>query len=188
MGLFRHRRPNVPPRAPRQARVPVAALGLATLFAVLASGGGGVSKASVTTACIKSGSDAAIQAALTGPGAVASLCPHSVFKLSNTVTFTAPHQVIQTRGLPVGPARAKLEIVGRNLSIAIAGTNESHVTIRNIQVSGERGRLGYLPPPPVGGALIELGGDATGQTIAHVHAHDPRSWSTLHMLDRKSVV
>ena len=186
MGLFRHRRPNVPPRAPRPARVLVAALGLATLFAVLASGGGGVSKAAVATACIRSGSGAAIQAALTGPGAVASLCPHSVFRLSSTVTFTAPHQVIQTRGLPVGPVRAKLEIVARNLSIAIAGTNESYVTIRNIQVSGERGRLGYLPPPPVGGALIELGGDATGQTIAHVHAHDPRSWSTLHMFEGSS--
>src|SRR5260370_28355981 len=104
MPLFRHRRLNVPPRAPRQARVLVAALGVATLFAVLASGGSGVSTASVATACIRSGSDAAIQAALTGPGPVASLCPHSVFRLSNTVAFTAPHQVIQTQGLPGAPA------------------------------------------------------------------------------------
>ena len=181
MPLFRHRRLNVLPRAPQQARVLVAALGLATLFAVLASSGSGVSTASVATACIRSGSDAAIQAALTGPGAVASLCPYSVFRLSNTVTFTAPHQVIQTRSLPVGPARAKLEIVGRNLTIAIAGPNEPYVTIRNIQVSGERGRLGFVGPPPAGGALIEMGGNATGQTIEHVYAHDPRSWSTLHL-------
>jgi parallel beta-helix repeat protein len=183
MSLFRHRRLNVPPRTPRPARVLVAALGLATLLAVLASGGSGVSSASVATACIKSGSDAAIQAALTGEGAVASLCPHSVFRLSNTVTFTAPDQVIQTQGLPVGPARAKLEIVSRNLTIAISGPFESYVTIRNIQVSGERGRLGYVGPPPAGGALIEMGGDATGQTIEHVYAHDPRSWSTLHMFE-----
>jgi parallel beta-helix repeat protein len=182
MPLFRHRRLNVPPRAPRQARVLVAALGLATLFTVLASGGSGVSTASAATACIRSGSDAAIQAALTGPGAVASLCPHSVFRLSNTVTFTAPHQVIQTQGLPPGPARAQLEIVGRNLTTAIAGVNQSYVTIRNIQVGGERGRLGYIAPP-AGGALIEMGGNATGQTIEHVHAHDPRSWSTLHMFE-----
>lgn len=180
MPLFRHRRLNVPPRAPRQARVLVAALGLATVFAVLTFSGSGVSTASVATACIRSGSDAAIQAALTGPGAVASLCPHSVFRLSNTVTFTAPHQVIQTKGLPAGSARAKLEIAGRNLTIAIAGQNESYVTIRNIQVSGERGRLGYIAPP-AGGALIEMGGNATGQTIEHVYAHDPRSWSTLHL-------
>ena len=186
MPLFRHRRLNVPPRAPLQARVLVAAIGLATLFAVLAFGGTGVSTASATTACIGSGTDATIQAALTGPGAVASLCPHSVFSLSNTVTFTAPHQVIQTQGLPVGSARAKLEIVSQGLTIAIAGTNESHVTIRNIQVSGERHRFGYVPPPPVGGALIEMGGDATGQNIEHVYAHDPRSWSTLHMFEGSS--
>ena len=119
MALFRHRRPSVPPGAPRPARVLVAALGLATLFAVIASGGSGVSKASVATACIRSGSEAAIQAALTGPGAVASLCPHSVFKLSSTVTFTAPHQVIQTRGLRrPGPGQAgnrRREPVGRHL-------------------------------------------------------------------------
>src|ERR1700761_420284 len=115
-------------------RVLVAAFGLATLFAVLAFGASGISTASAAaTACIRSGSDAAIQAALTGPGAVASLCPHSVFRLSNTVTFTAPHQAIQTQGLPTGAARAKLEIVSKNLTIAIAATNESHVTIRKIQ-------------------------------------------------------
>ena len=186
MALFGFHRVNVPPRALRRARVLVAALGLAGLFAVLACGGNGVSAASAATACIKSGSDAAIQAALTGPGAVASLCPHSVFKLSNTVTFTAPHQVIQTRGLQACPARAKLEIAGTNLSVAISGVNESSVTIRNIQVSGERGRLGYIGVPPAGGALIELGGDATGQVIEHVHAHDPRSWSTLHMFEGSS--
>ena len=183
MPLIRHRRLNVMPRAPRQAKVLVAALGLTTLFAVLTFGGSGVSTASVATACIRSGSDAAIQAALTGPGAVASLCPHSVFRLSNTVTFTAPHQVIQTQGLPGGPARAKLEIVSKNLTIAITGTNESDVTIRNIQVSGDRRQLGYVGTPPAGGALIEMGGNATGQTIEHVYAHDPRSWSTLHMFE-----
>jgi len=183
MPSFRHRRLNVPPRAPRPARVLVAVLGLAPLLAVLASGGSGVSAAAEATTCIRSGSDAAIQAALTGPGAVASLCPHSVFRLSNTVTFTAPHQAIQTQGLPVGRARAKLEIVSSNVTIAIAGTNESYVTIRNIQVSGERGRLGYVGVPPAGGALIEMGGNATGQTIEHVYAHDPRSWSTLHMFE-----
>jgi parallel beta-helix repeat protein len=183
MPMSANRRLNVPPRAPRHAKALLAALGLATLLAVLTFGGSGVSTASVTSACIGSGSDATIQAALTGPGAVASLCPHSVFRLSNTVTFTAPHQVIQTQGLPDGRARAKLEIVSKNLTIALAGTNESYVTVRNIQVNGERGRLGFVPPPPVGGALMEMGGNATGQTIEHVYAHDPRSWSTLHMFE-----
>lgn len=184
--MSQHRRLNLPPRAPRLAKVLVAALGPATLFAVLTFVAGGVSTASVASACIRSGSDATIEAALTGPGAVASLCPHSVFRLSDTVTFTAPHQVIQTQGLPAGSARAKLEIVSSNLTIAIAGTNESYVTIRNIQVSGQRRQLGYVGPPPAGGALIEMGGDATGQTIEHVYAHDPRSWSTLHMFEGTS--
>jgi parallel beta-helix repeat protein len=183
MPLFWHRRLNGPPGAPRPARVLVAGLGLATLFAVLAFGGSGVSTASAAPACIRSGSEAAIQAALTGPGAVASLCPHSVFRLSSTVTFTAPHQVIQTQGRPDGPARAKLEIVSKNVTVAIAGPGQSYVTIRNIQVSGERGRLGFVGPPPAGGALIEMGGNATGQTIEHVYAHDPRSWSTLHVFE-----
>jgi parallel beta-helix repeat protein len=183
MPLFRHRRLNVPPRSPRQARVLVAALGLAGLFAVLVSAGSRVSTASVASACIRSGSGSAIQAALTGPGAVASLCPHAVFRLRSTVAFTAPHQVIQTQGRPAGSGRAKLEIVSRNLTVAIAGPDESYVTIRNIQVSGERGRLGFVAPPPVGGALIEMGGNATGQAIEHVYAHDPRSWSTLHLFE-----
>ena len=183
MSLFGYRRVDVPRWSSGRVRVLAAALGLATLFAVLASGGSGVSAASAAAACIGSGSGAAIQAALTGRGAVASLCPHSVFTLSSTVTFTAPRQVIQTRGLPAGRARARLEIVGADLTIAISGTNESHVTIRNIQVSGERGRLGYVPPPPAGGALIEMGGNAAGQNIEHVYAHDPRSWSTLHMFE-----
>jgi parallel beta-helix repeat protein len=174
---------KVPPRAPRPAKALLAALGLATLVAVLTSGGSGVSAASVTSACIGSGSDAAIQAALTGPGAVASLCPHSVFRLNNAITFTAPHQVIQTEGLPDGRARAKLEIVGTTLTSAIVGSNESHVTIRNIQINGERPRLGFVVD---GGALMEMGGDAVGQTIEHVYAHDTRSWSSLHMAEGTS--
>jgi parallel beta-helix repeat protein len=180
MPMSQHRRLNVPPRAPRQAKILVAALGLATLFAVLVFGGSGVSTASVASACIRSGSDATIQAALTGPGAVASLCPHSVFRLSNTITFTAPHQVIQTKGLPVGPAQAKLEVVGRTLATAIAGQNESYVTIRNIQISGERQQLGFVVN---GGALMEMGGNAIGQTIEHVYAHNTRSWSSLHLIE-----
>jgi parallel beta-helix repeat protein len=183
MPMSRHRRLNLPPRASRQAKALVATLGLATLFAVLTFGGSGVSTASVASTCIRSGSDATIQAALTGPGAVASLCPHSIFRLKNAITFTAPHQVIQTRGLPVGRARAKLEIVGRTLATAIAGQNESYVAIRNIQVSGDRPRLGFVNG---GGALMEMGGNAIGQTIEHVYAHNTRSWSSLHLIEGSS--
>ena len=178
-----NRRLKVPPRAPRKVKTLLAGLGLAALSAVLTFGGSGVSTASVASACIGSGSETTIQAALTGPGAVASLCPHSVFRLSNAITFTAPHQVIQTLGLPGGRARAKLEIVGTTLTSAIVGSNESHVTIRNIQINGERPRLGFVVD---GGALMEMGGDAVGQTIEHVYAHDTRSWSSLHMAEGTS--
>jgi len=58
--------------------------------------------------CIPRGTDAAVQAALNGPGAQAVLCPGSVIDVSHTITFTAPDQVIETEGLPTGSTRATL--------------------------------------------------------------------------------
>jgi hypothetical protein len=55
--ISQNRRLNLPSRAPRPAKALLAAFGLGTLFTVLTFGGGGVSTASVTTACIGSGSD-----------------------------------------------------------------------------------------------------------------------------------
>ena len=50
--------------------------------------------------CIASGTDADINAALTGPGAVAELCPGAVFNLHNRVTLSAPFQRLTTQGQP----------------------------------------------------------------------------------------
>jgi hypothetical protein len=61
-------------------------------------------------ACVPSGTESGINAALAGTGATAVLCPGAVFTLTSPITFTAPNQVIETQGLPTGTSRATLKI------------------------------------------------------------------------------
>ncbi|MEV0406185.1 hypothetical protein [Actinoallomurus sp. NPDC050550] len=134
--------------------------------------------AHATAACIPSGTDAAINAALTGSGSAAVLCPGAVFTLSDSIRFTAPNQRIETQGLPTDDSRATLKLSG-SLTTAINGTDQSGVTVQNIQIDGGRPTLGRLD----GGALMEMGASGTGQTVQNVYAHDTRSWSTLHFIE-----
>ncbi|GAB2821217.1 hypothetical protein GCM10027176_26990 [Actinoallomurus bryophytorum] len=129
-------------------------------------------------ACIPSGTEAGINAALSGTGATAVLCPGAVFTLTNPVTFTAPNQVIETQGLPTDANRANLK-VGGSLTTAINGNGQSGVTVENIQIDGGRPVLGRLD----GGALMEMGASGSNQTVQNVYAHDTRSWSTLHIIE-----
>jgi parallel beta-helix repeat protein len=131
------------------------------------------------SACIGSGTDADINAALVGAGATAVLCPGSTFTLSNSVTFTAPNQTIETQGLPTDSTRADLKVGGGSLTTAIAGNNQSGVTVENVQIDGGRPAFGRLD----GGALMEMGGGGSNQTVRGIYAHDTRSWSTLHMIE-----
>jgi parallel beta-helix repeat protein len=129
-------------------------------------------------ACVPSGTEAGINAALSGAGATAVLCPGAVFTLTNPVTFTAPNQVIETQGLPTDASRANLKI-GGSLTTAINGNGQSGVTVENIQIDGGRPALGRLD----GGALMEMGASGSNQTVQNVYAHDTRSWSTLHFIE-----
>src|SRR5207302_5439471 len=125
------------------------------------------------------GTDADINAALAGAGAQAVLCPGAVFSLNNSVTFTAANQQILTQGLPTDATRAILRVAGGSLTTAINGNGQPGVTVENIQVDGNRPGLGAL----TGGALLEMGGGGTGQTVQNITAHDTRSWSDMHFIE-----
>jgi parallel beta-helix repeat protein len=129
--------------------------------------------------CIPSGSEAAVQAALSGAGAQALLCPGAVIQVSHTITFTAPNQVIATQGLPTDATRATLRLASSAITSVVSGGNRSGVTLENIQADGQLATLGRAG----GGALVELGGGATGQVVQHDNLHDTRSWSTLHIAE-----
>ena len=142
---------------------------------VLASGSGVASAAT----CISSGSETAINAALVGSGAQAVLCPNAVFTLNNSITFTAPNQQVYTQGLPTDSTRAVLRLGSGSVTTAINGNGQSGIVIENIQVDGNIAATGKLD----GGALIEIGGAGSNQTVQDINAHDTRSWSTLHIIE-----
>src|SRR5262245_55192189 len=60
--------------------------------------------------CLSSGTDATLNAALSGAGTSIELCPGAVFALSHTVRFSAPGQTLRTWGSPVDDRRALLRI------------------------------------------------------------------------------
>lgn len=131
------------------------------------------------SACIASGDEQAINAALNGAGAEAILCPGAAFALKAPVRFTAPNQRIYTKGLPTGNQRAVLRVTGADQATAITG-GHSGIRIESIEVDGARPALGRIPN---GSGLIEIGGAVTGQVVKNIHAHDPRGWSALHLIE-----
>ena len=162
----------------RRARLRLAAV------AVLAAGqlaaiGAVAGTPSHAAACLTSGTDATIQAALNGTGAQAVLCPGAVFQLGATVHFTAPNQAILTQGLPTDNTRAVLRLTGSGVTGAINGGGQSGVTVENLQVDGNIGSLGRLG----GDALLEMGNQGSNQVIQNNFLHDTRSWSTLHVME-----
>jgi len=136
--------------------------------------------APAAASCIASGTDAAIDAALVGSGAQAVLCPGAVFELSNPITFTAPNQQLYTQGDPTGATRAILRVASSGLATAVQGNGQPGIVVSNVQIDGNRPNLGL---DSSGGALMEMGGAGTGQTVQDVFAHDTRSWSTLHFIE-----
>jgi parallel beta-helix repeat protein len=131
-----------------------------------------------SAACIASGTEADINAALNGTGAQAVLCQGATFQLNNPVVFTAANQQIFTDGLPTDSRRAILRITSSNANGQAIGGNQSGITIENIEVDGQRPALGVLKN---GSALIEIGGNVSNQTVKNIYAHDGRGWSILHI-------
>ncbi|MGH3168222.1 MAG: hypothetical protein ACRDN0_20360 [Trebonia sp.] len=167
----------MPGRRSRHSLVAVAALLLMTGASLTTEGTGAAAQAQ---ACIASGDTAGITAALSGQGTAAVLCQNATYDLTAPITFTAPDQEIYTEGQPTGSARATLVVTGSDQSEAIEGDNESGITIENVQVNGNRPALGRIAG---GGALIEIGGNVTGQTVQYVNAYETRGWSTLHITE-----
>jgi parallel beta-helix repeat protein len=153
------------------------AAGLAVLVAV-ATIVGPVPRAGAA-ACIPSGTEAEINAALTGAGAKAELCRGAVFSLRAPVRFTAPGQEVSTQGLPADDSRATLRVTGSDQTSAVDGGGQSRVTLRNVQVDGARPALGPLTGP----ALVQMGGGAADQVVRDNVIRHPRSWSALHIFE-----
>ena len=129
--------------------------------------------------CLASGNEQTINAALTGPGTEAVLCPGAVFALKAPVQFTAENQRLYTQGLPTGNTRAVLRVTGASQASAITG-GHSGIRIESIEVDGARPALGRVNN---GAGLIEIGGNATGQVVQNIWSHDPRGWSALHLIE-----
>ncbi|EME58696.1 right-handed parallel beta-helix repeat-containing protein [Amycolatopsis decaplanina] len=134
--------------------------------------------AAAATPCIASGTEAAINAALVGPGARAILCPGATFLLYNPVTFTAPDQQLYTQDLPADSRRAILRLASAPVTTAVIAYRQSGVAVRNIQVDGNRSALGHAN----GGALLEMGA-ARDQAVEDTYVHDTRSWSSIHFIE-----
>ncbi|GAB6900037.1 right-handed parallel beta-helix repeat-containing protein [Kineosporia succinea] len=154
-----------------------AAIGTAGLLAVV---GTSVATAANPAGCLESGTDKDIQNALSGDGAVATLCAGATFDLSQPVRFSAANQSIETEGLPSGDTRATLRVTGANQATAIEGGGKSGIKLRSIQVDGQRPTLGRIEG---GSGLVEIGGDVTGLVVENSRFLEPRGWSALHLAE-----
>lgn len=167
--------------APRQLtarqKLAVGILSAATVAAVVT--GVTTIESPTATSCIASGTEVEINAALTGSGARAILCPGAVFHLAAPVRFSALDQEISTQGYPTDSTRAVLLVDDSNLTSAVNGVGHIGAVLRNVQVDGNRPVLGALK----GDALIEMGGAGTDQTVREIVSREPRSWSALHFYE-----
>ena len=150
------------------------------LFAVPALAASNEASVSTINSCIPSGDQNSINSVLISDGSVAVLCPGAVFNLTATVRFTQSNQEIYTEGFPTDSTRAVLKIANSDMTTAVSGYNRSGVKLRNVIVDGSRTEL---DDKKVGGALILMGGDVSGQVVDWVKAYDTPSWSTLHIFE-----
>ncbi len=124
--------------------------------------------------CIPSGNQTGIQAALSGIGARAILCPNAVFELTETVSYTDDDQAIYTQGFPTDDSRALLRVASAAIDTAVHAEAHSGVKLSHVIIDGNRPELG------AGRAgLIQFGGAASGQVVEWVKAYEPRGWSVL---------
>lgn len=134
-----------------------------------------------STTCIAGGDQNTIMNALSGPGSVANLCPGAVFNLTGTVNFSHDDQEIRTEGYPADNGSKALLRVVTAFPAAINGKSRSRVKLKNIAVDGGRAAngSGYVTEH---GALIVIGGNASGQVVDRVRAYEPRNWSILQII------
>ncbi|KAK4704505.1 hypothetical protein P7C70_g1699, partial [Phenoliferia sp. Uapishka_3] len=117
-----------------------------------------------------------------GVGTTVYLCPNANITITAPIFFSAASQTLATQGYPTDNSRAMITVTGASQSVAIFGAvgGGNNIAVRNVQIDGNREGLGLI----VGGqALMEMGGDNTGQVIDSVHAFEPRGWSCLHAIE-----
>ena len=56
----------------------------------------------------------------------------------------------------------------------------ARVALRNIQIDGQRPRLGRAPPEAKGGPLVAIGNNE-GQVVEHCLLTNPRGWAAVHI-------
>jgi hypothetical protein len=129
--------------------------------------------------CIKDGAETAINAALSGPGSRALLCPGAVIRISHPIVMGFADQELATQGSPRGDARAIIRVVGEGQATAIE-SRASGIHLHHVIIDGQRRVGGKVVK---GGALIEVGGAVSGIRIDHIRSFDPRGWSALHVFE-----
>ena len=122
----------------------------AGIFFLYSCDGGGSSGG----ACIPSGDQEDINAALLETGDVAMLCAGAVFELTSPVVFTADGQQVYTQDHPTDDRRAVLRVVSVSNPSAVTMRDRSDAVLSNVIVDGNRPNLG----PRSGEALIYAGG------------------------------
>ncbi|ORY68034.1 hypothetical protein BCR35DRAFT_171718 [Leucosporidium creatinivorum] len=121
-----------------------------------------------------------------GAGTTVFLCPGAVINLQNAIWMYWPNQTLTTGtgvlGAIIGDNRATLVVQGSSQSVALYSSDPGRdgATVKNLIVNGNRSGLGWLS---TGGALLEMGGTNSGQTVTNVKAYEPRGWSALHMIE-----
>ncbi|KAG7361992.1 hypothetical protein IV203_025658 [Nitzschia inconspicua] len=136
--------------------------------------------------CIDSGDETVINAALDRPGAVAALCPGSIFRLKGPIIFSHDHQKLYTQDADTNETITKALIIVDDPSVATAVSmvDKSFVELKHVVVDGNRKGLGHVSPQFYGGALIDAGGSGSvGQVISYIKAYDPRSWACVHIIE-----
>jgi hypothetical protein len=132
-----------------------------------------------SASCIPGGTEADINAALSGPDSRAVLCPKATFRLSHRIVLSSDGQQLFTEHLPTDGSRARIEVADGSLSTAIF-SRATNISVHHLIVDGARTRYGR---DPKGEALIDLGGDVSAIEVDHVRAFDPRGWSVLHVFE-----
>jgi hypothetical protein len=129
--------------------------------------------------CLSSGNQDDINARLRVAGSLAVLCQGAVFELTGSIVISADRQQIYTEGFPTDERRAVLRIVSTEVTTAVLMRDYSDIVLGNVIIDGNRPNLGYKD----GNALVYAGGYSSGQVIRASKIMEPRSWSTLHLIE-----
>ena len=129
--------------------------------------------------CLSSGNQDDINARLRVAGSLAVLCQGAVFELTGSILISADRQQIYTEGFPTDERRAVLRIVSTEVTTAVLMRDYSDIVLGNVIIDGNRPNLGHKD----GDALVYAGGYSSGQVIRASRIMEPRSWSTLHLIE-----